>query len=317
VKTVVIGGSGFIGGWICDLLCEDSQVEEVINYDKKSPPSPTDSLKYGYMYGDAVDRSTLETVLSGAEEVYNMASLLGTAEMFNRMVESVRTNVLGGVQVLDTALALGVPRVCWPTKADKWPNMYTATKLSMEIFIKLYQKHSGLRVCVLEPWNLYGPRQTLWPVRKYFPTLAAQAILGRPATIYGDGTHVARVCHVETAARIAIAATRGNDDSLGYGDETLHICGPAMSINEIARDVYAAAGQPLSMRHLPMRDGQAPEGLPDPPSGALDTPKRLNIPFIEWESPGGCSAAVKWYRETYTDGELDEALRKQDEFAKT
>lgn len=312
MKVVVAGGSGFLGGWLCDLLCEDSGVDAVVNYDKKRPPFPTDSRKYSYVEGVVTDKAGMEAVLDGAEEAYNMAGLLGTAELFNRMVEAVEANVLGGVQFLDAAKDMGVARICWPGKADRWPNMYTASKVAMEVFVRLYREHYGQRICVLEPWNLYGPKQTLWPVRKYFPTLAAQAILGRPLTVYGDGKHVARISHVGTAARIAIAATRSNDDAFGYGDENLHICGPAMSIKDIARDISDAGAMNAPIRYVPMRQGQSPQGLPEPPAGALDTATRLGIPSVEWET--GCPAAVTWYRMTYTDAELEEALRRQDEF---
>ena len=312
MKVVVAGGSGFLGGWICDLLCKDPEVDAVVNYDKKAPPFPTDSPKYSYEEGLVTDAARLEAVLDGAEEAYNMAGLLGTAELFNRMVEAVEANVLGGVIFLEAALKAGVKRVCWPGKADRWPNMYTASKVAMEGFVRLYRKHFGQRVCVLEPWNLYGPKQTLWPIQKYFPTLAAQAILGRPMGVYGDGTHVARISHVSTAAQIAIEATRSNDDAFGYGEENLHICGPAMSINDIAGAISKTAGRKAPIKYMPMRDGQLLQGLPEPPAGALDTATRLGIPSIEWEE--GCPAAVAWYRNTYTNAELERALRSQDAF---
>ena len=315
MKVVVAGGSGFLGGSICDLLCEDPQVEMVVNYDQKRPPFPTDSPKYSYVEGLVTDRAGLDAVLDGAEEAYNMAGLLGTAELFNRMVEAVEANVLGGVQFLDVAKNLGVARVCWPGKADKWPNMYTASKVATEVLMRLYREHYVQRICILEPWNLYGPKQTLYPVRKYFPTLAAQAILGRPMTVYGDGSHVARISHVETGARIAIAATRSNDDAFGYGDENLQICGPAMSINDIAHDIRDAGAGNSPIRYLPMRTGQGAEGLPEPPAGALDTEGRLGIPSIDWET--GCPATVAWYRMTYTDAGLAKALEKQDDYEAT
>ena len=52
MKAVVMGGSGFVGSYLCDLLCADHAVDRVVNLDRKQPFDPPASQKYSYVQGD-------------------------------------------------------------------------------------------------------------------------------------------------------------------------------------------------------------------------------------------------------------------------
>lgn len=243
VKVAVIGGSGFIGSEIASILT--LQGHDVIIADRLGSD----------IYCDVTEMNTLQ-FLEGVEEVYNLAGVLGTTELETQIYEAVRVNVLGATNVFEACNKHKVKRLFYPSKPNVWRNVYTITKETSEELAKKYNESYFTRICSLRLFNVFGPRQKLVPVRKIIPTFAAQAILGLPIEIWGNGYQTVDLIYSKDIAKIIVDFTRlGTSEFLDLGR------GIALTVLEVAQIVNNYYGNKAGIKYLSMRAGETPNTI--------------------------------------------------------
>jgi dTDP-4-amino-4,6-dideoxygalactose transaminase/nucleoside-diphosphate-sugar epimerase len=243
MKAAVIGGSGFIGSEIVSIL--RAQGHDVIVADRIGNNT----------YCDITKMETLQ-FLDGVDEVYNLAGVLGTAELETQIYEAVKVNVLGATNVFEACNKYGVKRLFYPSKPNVWRNVYTITKEASEELAKKYNENFPTRICSLRLFNVFGPRQKLTPVRKMIPIFAAQAILGLPIQIWGDGQQTVDLIYSKDIAKIIVDfSSLGTTEFLDLGR------GIALTVLEVANLVNDYYGNKSGVSHLPMRPGETPNTL--------------------------------------------------------
>ena len=255
MKAIVVGGQGFLGAAVVrELLARN---DSVIVIDRCASQSACDTL-FGKAaveacVADIASRDSLRDAFRRADEVYHFAGRLGTSELDDDIRAAIDANITGAVNVLDAALAAGVPRVFYPSKPNVWLNTYTITKVAAEQFVELYRTR-GLQTTTLRYFNAYGRGQAAGPVRKIIPTFALQAVRGEPLSIYGDGEQTVDMIHASDIARITVDLTRCArlERPVDVGR------GIPLTVNQVAADVLAHFGGGAGVVHLPMRVGETP-----------------------------------------------------------
>jgi len=207
MRSVVVGGSGFLGGALVNELC--SRGDEVTVLDVKPMSTtrvePWGSTDVAHVQGDIREPDVLRRTFRGADEVYHMAGKLGTTELERERHVAVEVNVLGTLNVFDAALDAGVGSVFLACKPNAWDNAYSITKEAAERFAFTYARDNHeMRVRCLRYFNAYGPHQALGPVRKMIPTFAACALRGTPIPVFGDGRQTVDLILADDLARITI-----------------------------------------------------------------------------------------------------------------
>src|SRR5689334_16864492 len=99
MKTVVVGGSGFLGAAVVNELLHRG--DEVTVLDPRASPETLDAW-YGpdrvrAAMGDMLRPETLRPHFEGADEVYHMGGKLGTSELEDSMHAAVAANVTGAI----------------------------------------------------------------------------------------------------------------------------------------------------------------------------------------------------------------------------
>jgi UDP-glucose 4-epimerase len=257
VKAAVVGGSGFIGGYVVSGLLEGGHEVTVLD---QRPQMRSHSAcgpqgkEPDYLIASLDDQKALRRAFDGATDVYHFAGKLGTSELDDDRVLGVQANIIGTINVLDAALACGVTRVFIPCKPNIWLNSYSITKHAAEQYAELYRRTYDIQVLCLRYFNVFGPGQALAPIRKVIPTFAIHALRNLPLPIYGDGTQTVDMIYAPDIAALTLQfmQTRYDGTTLDGGG------GAVMTVGQLAAAVNCHFHSSAGVRHLPMRRGETP-----------------------------------------------------------
>ena len=96
MKIVFFGGSGFLGSPVCDKLSDAGHDVTIVDL----RPSPYLRPDQKMVTGSLLDEDLVNTVVSGADAVFDFAGLADIGESNQKPVETARINVLGNVILL-------------------------------------------------------------------------------------------------------------------------------------------------------------------------------------------------------------------------
>jgi nucleoside-diphosphate-sugar epimerase len=277
-KVVITGGSGFIGTNLVEWFAENEPDTEVVIFDLCTPQVVLHQNSR-YQYGDIRNLNCLLDAFEGADEVYNLAGILGTSELIPIASLATDVNVSGAANVFDAARRCGVKRlynVAKPHFAGYHENAYTLTKHSAENLGLMYRDKYDMEIATVRWMNAVGPYQHLYPVRKLVPTLVLFALYGVPLEIYGSGNQTIDPIDTRDLCEYTTYACR----HLGKSDEVVDLgSGLAITCNDAAEMILDQVISTYHFRsaskiaHLPMREGEQ-----------VDCQIRANTEF--WDSVG-------------------------------
>jgi UDP-glucose 4-epimerase len=217
-KVFITGGAGFIGSTLAGILVNNNRIVVYDNLCRNSlkdkPFKDHPNLKL--IEGNVLDFDHLSKSMQGADIVVHCAAIAGIDTVIKSPVTTMRVNMVGSANVLESAAALShCDRVvCFSTsevfgqqafnanETDKtvmgkvgearWT--YAVSKLAEEhIAIAYFQEH-GLPATVVRPFNVYGPGQVGEGALRIF---IQRAISNQPIEIHGDGTQIRAWCYVD------------------------------------------------------------------------------------------------------------------------
>jgi nucleoside-diphosphate-sugar epimerase len=144
----VTGATGFLGQTLLDRARTDGvEVQALARSPQAERPGVT------WFAGDLANRKALNRLCRGAEAVIHVAGVVNTPDL----AEFEAGNVIGTMNVIEQALATGVPRLIFVSSlAAREPGLsaYGASKARAERLVMA----SGLDWTVVRPPTIYGPR---------------------------------------------------------------------------------------------------------------------------------------------------------------
>jgi UDP-glucose 4-epimerase len=186
-KTLLIsGGTGSFGNAALDrFLTEDIGEVRILSRDEKKQDDmrkryASENLKF--YIGDVRDPQSIESAMRGVDYLFHAAALKQVPSCEFHPLESVKTNVLGTANVVETAIHCGVSRViCLSTDKAVYPiNVMGISKAMMEkVFVaKSRDVDSGrMAVCGTRYGNVMASRGSV------IPLFVDQILAGKPITI--------------------------------------------------------------------------------------------------------------------------------------
>ena len=256
MKILVTGGSGFIGSFIVDQLSKDKN-NQIQIFDIAAPNFKIkDNVRY--IDGDICYKTAIDKAITDCEEVYDCAGVLGTSELVFQTERAIDTNIKGAFNVIQSCLDNKVKRIFHPTKPffkTYWENTYTISKITAENFARMYRDVYDMDLTILRWLNASGPRQHLFPVRKFIPLAICDALLDRDIEIYGTGEQTIDIIDVRDIANIAIISTR---NGVGKDKKVYDVgAGQALTCNYVAEKIIKMTNSKSKIKYLPMRVGEA------------------------------------------------------------
>lgn len=265
MKTVgVTGGHGFIGGYVVDELRNRSY--EVITFDHMGRQAHRTDV--GVMLGDIRDATAMTELAAHCDGVIHLAAVLGTQETIKNPRPAAETNVIGGLNFLESIAQYDLPGV-YICVGNHWMNnTYSISKTTVERFVQMFNKDRCTQVNNVRVVNAYGPRQVAaapygpGKVRKITPAFVCRALTNNPVEIYGDGQQISDMVFVGDVAKVLVDALEHADLGKVY-DFTIEV-GPSesktvQSVAELIIDLCCEKGYSrVPIVNLPMRPGEIP-----------------------------------------------------------
>lgn len=214
MRVLITGASGFLGSHLCErLLSEGHEVLGVDNFFTGSKSNVAHLMKdknFELMRHDVTFPLVVEV-----DAIYNLASPASPIHYQRDPVQTIKTNVLGAVNMLGLAKRLKVPIFqastsevygdpqVHPQTEEYWGNVnpigpracYDEGKRAAESLFFDYNRQNNVPIRVARIFNTYGPRLAEGDGR-VVSNFIVQALRGEDITIFGDGAQTRSFCYV-------------------------------------------------------------------------------------------------------------------------
>ena len=200
MKVAILGGSGFLGSHLCDLL--SSKGYNVNIFDKKKSKYKKKNQK---MYiGSILNRKKLSLAVKGCDFVYHFAALADMDFARVRALESAKINVIGTINALAVCKKYNVKRFIFASSIyanTEEGGFYGSSKQAAESYIERFYETFGLNYTILRFGSLYGSRSG----KTNGINVVINSAIKKKKLIYGGSKRAARkYIHVEDAVNACI-----------------------------------------------------------------------------------------------------------------
>ena len=270
-RTLVTGGSGFLGSHLCERLLERGDdvlcIDNFFTGTKYNIVHLLDNPHFELIRHDVTFPLYVEV-----DEIYNLACPASPIHYQHDPVQTTKTSVHGAINMLglakrvnakifqaSTSEVYGDPEV-HPQTEDYWGRVnpigsracYDEGKRCAETLFFDYHRQHRLRIKVARIFNTYGPRMHPNDGR-VVSNFIVQALKNEPITLYGDGQQTRSFCYVSDMIDGFVRLMDSPDELPG----PVNLGNPVeFSMRELAEQVIDLTGSrsPMEYRPLPQDD---------------------------------------------------------------
>jgi len=306
MNILITGGAGFIGSHLCErFIAERHRVICVDNFITGVEANIRPLLGNSFF---ALIRHDISRPLEVAEPldfVLHFASPASPPDYLKYPIQTMKVGSLGTLTALGIAKAKGAkfllastsevygdPQV-HPQPESYWGHVnpvgprgvYDEAKRFAEALTMAYHREHRIDTRIVRIFNTYGPRMRKEDGRA-IPNFITQAMLGKPITVYGDGSQTRSFCYVSdlvAGIRNLMDSPLHNPVNLGNPRET--------SLRELAHIILRLTGSssPLVYQPLPVDDPKV--RCPDSRVASNQLRWEAKIPLEE-----GLARTIEWFR---------------------
>ena len=266
-RSVILGGAGFLGSHLCDLLLEKGHEVVVV-----------DDLTSGRLenLGSSIEENGVQfirqnicqpiSIKGNADFVFNLASPASPPRYMEMQRHTMLTGSIGTKNGLELAVEknarfiqastseiYGDP-LDHPQKETYWGNVnpigprscYDESKRFSEALCVAYANELEVDIGIARIFNTYGPR--LNPIDgRVISNMVSQALANKPITIYGDGSQTRSFCYVsDLVGGLFALATSEHSGPINLGNPV------ETTINQLAEVVISATNSQSDIQFFPL-----------------------------------------------------------------
>ena len=291
---LVTGGAGFVGSHLVDRLLADAHRVCVVD-DLSTGSTSNVAPDAPFQRVDICDAAALRDVVARfkPEVVFHAAAQTDVRRSIREPDFDARVNVLGALNVLRAAVAVGARRIVYASSAAVYGNParvvvsetdpthpmseYGASKLAFEHYLGAYAARGLIEYAALRYANVYGPRQRSDGEAGVVSIFTRQMLAGEPVTIFGDGTKTRDYVYVGDVVEATLRAAGGGPSgvvaNVAWGREVSDL--------ELFREVAAATGYTRGPTHAGDRRGDIARISLDPAVARRTWDWRASTPLAD------------------------------------
>ena len=315
--AVVAGGAGFVGSHLCERLLADGYHVACVDSFETGRMANINHLlghkSFSLFQHDVT--VPLDLPYARVAEVYNLASPASPPMYQRDPIRTLKTNVLGALNLLEFARAKGSrifqastsevygdPQV-HPQTESYWGNVnsfgprscYDEGKRAAETAFLEYREQYGVDIRIARIFNTYGPRMDPEDGR-VVSNFVVQALRGEDITVFGNGSQTRSFCYVDDLVSGILALMRvpsapSGPVNLGNPGEFT-----VLDLAQLVIDMTGTAAQ-VVMRPLPTDDPR--QRCPDISRAAA---------LLDWRPTTdlrtGLAATIAYFREELARAEM-------------
>lgn len=244
---LVVGGAGFVGSHLVDLLVK-RDAEKVVVLDNFFL-GKTVNLKWALENGnvvihkeDARHLTAVENIIEREkpEAIFNLAvkpllysfidpegAYMTSVVITHNLAHTLRKGTYSRLLHFSSSEAYGT--ALHPSMNEQHPlnptTPYGAGKAAADLLLLSYHNLFNLNLSIIRPFNMYGPRQNIGVYAAVIPVTIRHILNGEKPVIEGDGLQTRDFTYVEDVADAALKLlecdkTKGRIVNVGQGKET-------------------------------------------------------------------------------------------------
>ncbi|MEM3401750.1 MAG: UDP-glucuronic acid decarboxylase family protein [Candidatus Hadarchaeales archaeon] len=281
-RVLITGGAGFLGSWICDVLIKDgAKVWCLDNFASGLKSNISHLLSHKNFRLIEHDVSQPIPLKEKFDFVIHAASRASPFELEKFPIEIIKANTRGTENALEiarksgakflftsTSEVYGDPLVV-PTPETYTGNVdpvgprsaYEESKRTGEALARAYLKEFNVDVRISRIFNTYGPRMRADGIYgRVVPRFIAQALTGKPLTVFGDGSQTRSFVYVADEIEgllllLTSEKAKGEVVNIGNNEE--------IRILDLAEIVKKITGAALDVSFAPLPPGDPKRRCPD------------------------------------------------------
>ena len=277
-RILVTGGAGFIGSHLCDrLIAEGHEVLCVDNFytgSRRNISHLLDHPRFEVLRHDVTFPLYVEV-----DQIFNLACPASPVHYQHDPIQTTKTSVAGAINMLGLAKRLRIPILqastsevygdpsVHPQHEGYWGNVnpigprscYDEGKRCAETLFFDYRRQLGLNIKVARIFNTYGPRMHPNDGR-VVSNFIVHALLGKPITIYGDGSQTRSFCYVDDMVGALMRLIETPDSVTG----PVNLGNPVeISVRELSEKVIERSGCKLEIELCELPPDDPKQRRPD------------------------------------------------------
>ena len=277
MRTLVTGGAGFIGSYLCDRLLADGHhvvcLDNFFTGRRENLEHLIDHPSFEVLRHDVT-----EPLFIDVDQIYNLACPASPIHYQYNPVKTVKSNVLGAINMLvlakrlrarilqaSTSEVYGDPTV-HPQPESYWGNVnpigprscYDEGKRIAETLMMDYHRQDEVDIRIARIFNTYGPRMATNDGR-VVSNFIVQALQGQELTVYGSGEQTRSFCYVEEMVDglIRLMNAEGRHEPVNLGNPV------EFTIRQLADEVARIVGGDIHVTYRPLPADDPTQRKPD------------------------------------------------------
>lgn len=315
-KVLVTGGAGFIGSNLCDYLVKNQNevycLDDLSTGKIENISSLIDLPNFHFINGDIRDYEICNDVTAKVEIVFHQAALGSVPRSIDNPLLTHSVNNTGFLNMLEAARQNKIERFIYAASSSTYGDSkelpkvednigkplspYAVTKLSNELYARIFADLYGTKVIGLRYFNVFGRKQD--PNGAYaaaIPKFIKLLLGGKSPVINGDGSQSRDFTYIDNVIQInVLAATTQNPDAfnqvynVAYGEQT--------NLNELLDLINKElAFYKPDVAHIKPTYGSERIGDVKHSHADISKAKRLLNYHPEYSLTTGMKKAIEWY----------------------